>query len=67
MSIGLSLVKRRDFRLCLDKHVNKSLYYFLDSSEDETTVIKKEKKQNDHNPMIQSVSIFYTKCHKINI
>lgn len=30
----------------------------LVSSEDETTVVKKEKKQ-DHNPMIQSVSIYH--------
>jgi len=64
MSIGLSSVKRKNFRLCLSKRVNKCLdldlhfFFYIDSSEDEIMVIKKEKKQ-DRNPMIQSEYFLY--------
>lgn len=36
--------------------INVCINSYVDSSEDETTVVKKEKRQSDHNPMIQSVS-----------
>lgn len=33
-----------------------SNFYLIESSEDETTVVKKEKKHDERNPMRQSVS-----------
>lgn len=54
-------IGRGSYRLCANQHIvlraNNFVNFSADSSEDETMVIKKGKKQSDNNPMIQTVSI----------